>query len=161
MKISDLEIAELFSLYKLDYIDLKQLRSSLVGIIDEHSHEPLFSVSYCREDDVPCLIDAVNVLFQSLGLNNLDIVQVVSIYARSISKMILAGSISWKDGADRISRASDKIFPLEFHDLDTFKYASSEWPERPKDWKFFQKGVFEEASIWARKDVANTKSLKA
>jgi hypothetical protein len=155
MTISDIQIVELFSLYKFGSIDLKQLRCILVGIIEEHSDEPLFGISYCREDDVPCLTDAINVLFQSRGLHKLNMKQSVSLYARSISKMILAGTISWKDGADRISRAADIIFPVEFHDLDTFKYASSEWPERPEDSEFFQKGVFEEASTWANKDVVN------
>ena len=66
--------------------------------------------------------------------------------AIELAHKIVSGEMSEKVGADIIADISTKFDLPEFHELDTFKYASSEMPDRPFDELMFKRGIFEEAT---------------
>jgi hypothetical protein len=150
----DLKLVELFALYRLRSINVAELRIRLIDMITESSDDFLFAVSYCREYDEPCLIAAIDALFDDRRLNTLTPKQILSVYAVVVSRYILSGELSLREGADRIAHAAEVTMANAIVEgLDTFLYASSEWPERPEASAILEKGVLDEAKCWASKDI--------
>jgi hypothetical protein len=73
--------------------------------------------------------------------------------ASEISSRIVSGAMSPVNGADLIAKTMYRYHKLEFHELDTFIYASSEVADRPEDRELFESAIEEEASQWAARRV--------
>ena len=75
-------------------------------------------------------------------------------YAIAISREILSGESTPREGASKIWDASIRVKDPSFHDLDTFIYAVSELQSRPADRDFFTEEIIKEAGVWASRDAA-------
>lgn len=76
----------------------------------------------------------------------------LSHFTKDISEQITAGSISPYEGAKLIWKTSRNIRG-DTNAYDTFVYAASEFENRPRDQKRFEKAIVEEAKRWTKKDV--------
>jgi hypothetical protein len=85
-----------------------------------------------------------------MGQKKITKKEALRIYAKYISGLILASQISPLEGANRIWRSVVSSGIIEFHDLDPFIYAASEWESRPEEADFFQEAIRKEAEIWSK-----------
>lgn len=80
-----------------------------------------------------------------LGKGHLTKNQAVMNYAIFISEQIVAARENPYEGARKIWKATLKLDDRNFHDLDAFLYAASEFPSRPEDQGFFSAEIIKEA----------------
>jgi len=87
---------------------------------------------------------------KDLGLPLLTRLAAARVYSIAISRQILKGEISPRDGANKIWDAV-VLAVTDSHDLDPFIYAASELESRPEDRDFFEAAILKEAALWAAK----------
>jgi hypothetical protein len=134
-------------MHELGLLSPGEIRSWALAELDEPTDEKLLDVVLCDQDDADCITKHAIKLFESRGLKKLPTTESLRIYAAYVSSLIVRGEISPRNGADLIASATER-YPLEFHDLDPFKYASSEMQDRPEDLAFFENAIMEEAKTW-------------
>ena len=150
-----MKLLSLYVSYKIGLLSLGQVRSGVIAMLVEESDDRLFDVSYHSEADTFNLQKSTDLLFAHRGFSSLGPVALIKIFSAVISKSILAGEVASKDGVDLIARATNLLHvPGDFHELDTFRYASSEWAERHREQAVFHDAVLSEARIWAKLDVS-------
>jgi hypothetical protein len=144
------QLLELYAMFSVKALAPLGLQANIIAALSNDSEEQMFKLAACAETDSDCIIREANKLFVDHGFANLEWLDVLRIYAAVISRQILAGTVTAKDGADRIAKATRlRPLPGDFHDLDTFRYASSEMLERPQDAELFERGIREAASQFA------------
>lgn len=144
------ELLELYAMFAVKVLAPRDLRARIVVALSNESEDQMFTIAACAESDSDCIVREVNKLFDDHGFGTVEWLDVLRIYTTVISREILAGTVTAKDGADRIAKATQiKSLPDDFHDLDTFRYASSEMSERPQDVELFESGIRAAASQFA------------
>jgi hypothetical protein len=145
------DLLELYAKYAVRSIDLRDLRLRAIEMLVADSDEQLFSIAACSELDTDCVRKHAEDLFQEKGYLKLSWVDVLRVYAVAVSRVILTGGVTEEQGAHLIARASQiKPLPDDFHELDTFRYASSELPDRRNEAEVFRRGIREEAARLVR-----------
>lgn len=76
---------------------------------------------------------------------NFTIKESVMKYAFFVADEIVSGRESPYEGARKIWKATLKLDEPNFHELDTFSFAASEYPGRPEDQAFFSAEIVKEA----------------
>jgi hypothetical protein len=84
------------------------------------------------------------------SLPKLSRVAATRIDAKAISKQVVDGQLSPSEGAHKLWTASVQVNDPDFHDLDPFIYAASEFDSRPEDAAFFNREIMREASEWIK-----------
>ncbi|MBA3810418.1 MAG: hypothetical protein H0X27_02015 [Caulobacteraceae bacterium] len=137
------------------------IRSFAIAALAEPIDEALLRIAICEENDTKCIKAAADHLFKTKGFSSLATQDILKVYAADVAVLIVQGDLSAEDGADLISRATERFDLKDFHDLDTFRYASSEMPDRPEDKAIFEQGIMEEAAFLARRrqDLRSIKLL--
>ncbi len=142
-------------------MDIKLLRSkNLLGLIaDRHLPElavaalsgsddsEMMQMALCDKDDLDCITQAKNALFEREGVLNISLAESAVCYAKDVCKSIVAGEIDPIVGSANISRVSIPVRNAGSNLLDPFVYASSEIVDRPEDQDFFVNAIIEEAKI--------------
>lgn len=76
-------------------------------------------------------------------------------YATCVSRLIVSGEVTPPDGARALWSASLAVGDDDFHELDPFIYASSEYDDRPADRPLFERGILAEAKRWADRTASS------
>ena len=87
-------------------------------------------------------------VLQQLGKANISKEQAMRQLARIVSQQIVDGSIDAYAGAKKLSDATIRASLLDFHEVDPFIYAASEYEDRPADRQFFEEEILKEAKRW-------------
>jgi hypothetical protein len=74
-------------------------------------------------------------------------------FTKDTSIRILKGEIAPYSGAKLIWKTCHKVPTPETHDFDPFIYAASEWEDRPRHRRIFEKGILEEARRWSSREL--------
>lgn len=147
-------LLELYARHAVKSIEPRDLRSSVIEMLTADSNEQMFSIAACSELDSDCIVKQAEKLFEEQGYSKIGWLDVLRIYATTVSRMILRGDMTEEQGAHLIAKASLlRSLPDNFHELDTFRYASSELPDRPNEAEIFRRGIREEAMRLAGEGV--------
>ena len=130
----------------LGIIPNEQLPEIAMSAIEAGIDEPLlYTLANMRGNEVEKAAGVFVQILGNLGLNKVTKNESMLIYATDISRLILEKKIEPYTGAKNIWRAALKNFDNNFHDVDPFIYAASEYEDRPQDRKFFSKAILVEA----------------
>ncbi len=119
--------------------------SALQNGLDSDALRILAGLSGSEIDDASKLFEEA---LKSLGRGQMSKKDAVRLYARTISGQILRGEMEPYAGAKKIWEAALKASEPEFHEVDPFIYAASEYEDRPEDHKFFNNAIRKEAQRW-------------
>jgi hypothetical protein len=86
---------------------------------------------------------------REIGLTVPDDRSAATTYATCVARLIVSGEIRPYEGAKALWRASISVDDADFHELDSFIYASSEYEDRPADRAFFEEMILQEAQQWS------------
>ncbi|WP_448659153.1 hypothetical protein ACPVPU_01490 [Sphingomonas sp. CJ99] len=138
-------ILDIYAMFRLCFASIQDVRKFALSALCEPIDDNLLQVAICKEGDDDCLEKAVINLFEKKGLNRLRSEDILSIFASYIASKIISLEISPRLGADMIASATGRAEVMDFHELDVFRYASSEMQDRPDDEVFFNQAILEEA----------------
>jgi hypothetical protein len=143
----DIELTE--ALWVLNLLSSEVLPSigvnALMDGIDNYPFRVLAGLSVKESDEA---YDFFKQGLQEIGRGNMSVQEAIRVYARHISSKILSGTLEPIIGANQIWDAALNIHGEEFHDVDPFIYAASEYEERPLDRGLFDMAIREEAKEW-------------
>lgn len=150
-------ILEIYAILKLGLKPTPELHD----IVDAYFKESILSkgleydlcgihrIVECERQDEDCILAEMKILTDSFEIHIDDSEELLLLYVRFISKMILQRSLSPEAGARDISQAVRSVEILNCHTFDTFIYASSEMQSRPEYRAKFEKAIIEEASSFS------------
>lgn len=148
-------VSALFAMYDLGFLSPSDIRSFALSALKDPIDEDLLQIAICDKEDRDCIAKAADAFFERNGMKVLTKTDLLRIFAAYIAHLIVQGDVEPKVGADLIASATERCPIPEFHELDTFKYASSEMPDRPQDRSLFEKAIMDEASAWvARRELS-------
>ncbi len=141
-----LDIAEaLFVLNLLSNDKLPEV--AVAALVDGIDNRPLRILAGLSSVELQTAREFFTQALELLGRGKLSKEEAARRYTRFVARQILSGELSPYEGARRIWGASTKV-DTEFHDVDPFIYAASEYEDRPEDREFFTKEILLEAQRW-------------
>lgn len=141
-----LDLAE--ALFVLDLLPSDKLPEVAVSaLVDGINNRPMQILAGLTSGELQTARELFTQALLLLDRGKLSKEEAVRRYTRFVSRQILSGEVPPYEGARKIWGASTKI-NVEFHDVDPFIYAASEYEDRPEDREFFKKEILLEAQRW-------------
>jgi hypothetical protein len=113
--------------------------------------DSLFELTNSRGADSSVLTGLFKIWLSSVGRGAMSKREAMRVYTRDVSKQISQGHIEPYAGARDIWDVSLILNDTEFHEVDAFIYAASEYEDRPSDRSSFEKEIVKEASRWVER----------
>jgi hypothetical protein len=147
--ITDLSVAQAAHLLKLDSPGdlIRVAESAVLAGLASPSLLALAGLVRSEEGEAPELFARA---LSELKMADVTAKAAALLLARIVCTGIVVGTLPPYEGARLIWRIARRVSDADFHELDGFIYAASEYEDRPEDREHFSTEILSEARRWAQ-----------
>jgi hypothetical protein len=146
----DLHTASAF--WKLDLLSAHQMRAVAEDLLSSgEDTKELSLLAGLADSELSQAPELFTLIVRWAGKGDLTRADAARSVTRSIAVQISRAEIAPYEGARQIWRASLAVRDENFHDVDPFIYAASEYENRPEDRAHFAQEILSEAQRWLTK----------
>jgi len=143
----DLDVAQ--ALWTLEMLPREEMPDIAIAALEARiDNIPVRMLAGLTADDLDDAENLFEEVLKYLGRGNLTKNDAACLYTQFISSQILRGDVEPYVGAKKIWEAALKTSDANFHNVDAFIYAASEYEDRPSDREFFNQEIQNEAKRW-------------